>query len=350
MIPEIRVGDRWIGSHRPCFIIAEAGVNHNGDSRLAMRLIDTAAEAGADAVKFQTFKADRLVSHAAPKAGYQLRTTDPAESQLDMVRRLELSPSVYRELQVYCRERRLVFLSTPFDEESVDLLDDLDVPLFKIGSGEITNRAFLGYVARKRKPMILSTGMAHLSEVEDAVGAVRAAGCDRIVLLQCVSNYPADPADINLRAMRTMAEVFGVPVGFSDHTVGIEVALAAVALGACVIEKHITLDRTMPGPDHRASAEPAELAALVRGLRTVEAALGHGRKEPAASEAHTAVAARRSLVAAQDIPSGVALTEAMIAVKRPGTGLPPGMRPSLVGRTTRAAILRGTVLTLEMLA
>ena len=350
MVAAIDIAGRKVGPGQPCFIIAEAGVNHNGDVKLAKRLINVAAEAGADAVKFQTFKAERMVSVTAPKAEYQLQTTDAAESQLEMLQHLELSPEAHRELHAYCQERGVLFMSTPFDEESIDLLDELGVPVFKIGSGEITNWPFLEYVARKGKPIILSTGMSYLSEVDEAVRVIRDAGCDQLVLLHCVSNYPADPADANLRAVQTMAMAFGVPVGYSDHTPGIEVALAAVALGACVIEKHFTLDRSLSGSDHRASLEPDELTALVQGIRTVEAALGHGRKEPAASEANTAAVARKSLVAARDIPAGTKLTEGLIAIKRPGTGLPPAMRLYLIGRTVRMGIPAETLLTLEMLA
>ena len=350
-MPEfIKIAGRRVGADQPCFIIAEAGVNHNGDVELARRLVDVATEAEADAIKFQTFKAEQVISATAPKAEYQLQTTDPAESQLDMARRLELSPEAHRELQAYCQERGVLFMSTPFDEESADLLNELRVPVFKIGSGEITNWPFLEYVARKGKPIILSTGMSYLSEVDEAVRVIRSAGCDQLVLLHCVSNYPADPADANLRAMQTMAAAFQVPAGYSDHTPGIEVALVAVALGACVIEKHFTLDRNLPGPDHWASLEPDELTALVRGIRTVEAALGHGCKRPAASEANTAAVARRSLVAAQDIPADTMLTEEMIAIKRPGTGLPPAMRPYLAGRTVLTPVQAGTLLTLEILA
>lgn len=348
-IEPVTIGERKVGPGHPVFIIAEAGVNHNGDIELAKRLVDVAAEAGADAVKFQTFRADRVVSAMAPKAEYQIHTTDPSESQLDMLRRLELSPDAHRELQAYCRERGIIFMSTPFDEESADLLQELDVPTFKIGSGEITNWPFLEYVARKGKPIILSTGMSFLSEVDEAVRVIREAGCDQLVLLHCVSNYPADPADTNLRAMPTMATAFQVPVGYSDHTPGIEVAVAAVALGACVIEKHFTLDKSLAGPDHQASLEPDELRTLVRGIRTVEAALGNGQKEPAASEADTAAVARRSLVAARDIPAGTILTDDLIAIKRPGTGLPPAMRPYLIGRTARTTIPAGALLALEML-
>jgi N,N'-diacetyllegionaminate synthase len=346
----IEIAGRKVGAGQPCLVVAEAGVNHNGSLEMARQLVEVAAQAGADAVKFQTFTAERLVGLDAPKAAYQLQTTDPAESQYEMLRRLELSPEAHRDLMASCRDRRMVFLSTPFDEESADLLADLGVAAFKIPSGEITNLPFLAYVARKGKPMIVSTGMACLGEVEAAVSQIQRAGNREIVLLHCVSNYPADPADVNLRAMQTMSMAFGFPVGYSDHTLGVEVALAAVALGACVIEKHFTLDCTLSGPDHRASSEPQELGALIRGMRMVEAALGHGRKEPAASEVNTAEVARKSLVLARDVPAGMILQDALITVKRPGTGLPPAMRPYLVGRTLRVDAAAGTLLTLEMFA
>jgi len=317
------IAGRKVGSGQPCLIIAEAGVNHSGSLDLARQLVDTAVRAGADAVKFQTFKAERLVTLDAPKADYQLKITDAAESQYDMLRSLELSAEAHQDLIAYCRQSGALFMSSPFSEESADLLDDLGIAVFKIPSGEITNLSFLTHVARKEKPMIVSTGMANLDEVEEAVKAIRGAGNQDLVLLHCVSNYPAKPADVNLRAIQTMAIAFEVPVGYSDHTLGIEVALGAVALGACVIEKHFTLDRKLPGPDHQASLEPDELVAMVKGIRVVESALGHGRKEPSDSEANIAAIVRKSLVAARDILAGTLLTEEMIAIKRPGTGIQP---------------------------
>jgi N-acetylneuraminate synthase len=346
-LPTSNIG---IGPGQPCFIVAEAGVNHNGSVAMARQLVDAAVEAGADAIKFQTFKAESMVVPQAPKADYQLQTTAAGESQLDMLKRLELPFEAFRELFAHCREKDILFLSTPFDEESADFLDDLGVVAFKIPSGEITNLPFLSHVACKRKPMLVSTGMAWLGEVESAVRAVKATGNHQVVLLHCVSNYPAEPREINLRAMQTMATAFDLPVGYSDHTLGTAVALAAVALGACVIEKHFTLDRNLPGPDHRASIEPDELKALTQGIRAVEAALGHGRKEPAASEASTAAVARKSLVAARDLAPGTVLTKDCIAIKRPGTGLPPIMREYVIGRTIRTAVPAGALLTLEMLA
>jgi N-acetylneuraminate synthase len=313
-------------------------------------LVDVAVQAGADAVKFQTFKAERLATPDAPKAEYQLRNNGASESQYEMLQRLELSQEAHRDLMTYCSERGILFMSTPFDEESADFLDQLGVAVFKLPSGEITNLPFIRHVARKGKPLIVSTGMAYLSEVEIAVESIKSAGNPAFILLHCVSNYPAEERDVNLRAMQTMQATFNVPVGYSDHTLGIEVALAAVALGASVIEKHFTLSRDLPGPDHRASLEPAELSAMVRGIRVVEASLGHGRKEPAASEAEVAAVARRSLVAACDIPAGTELTEDLVAVRRPGTGLPATMLSQIVGRTLRVPARAGALLTLEMLA
>jgi len=344
----IQIGNKLIGPGQPVFVIAEAGVNHNGDLKLARVLIDVAVEAGADAVKFQTFRADRLATPDAPKAEYQLQTTGNAESQFEMLQRLELSADAHRELQAYCHERGIIFLSTPFDEEAVELLDDLGVPAFKISSGDLTNSPLLEQVAGKGRPVILSTGMSELSELIEAVSVLNTAGCENPVLLHCVSNYPADPVEINLRAMQTMRSAFDVPVGFSDHTEGIDVAVAAVALGACVIEKHFTLDRTLPGPDHRASLEPAELRELVRSIRRVETALGNGRKVPTASELETATVARRSLVAARDIPAGVTLERDMVVMRRPGTGMSPAMLNTLIGRRTVRQIAAGTILEEDM--
>lgn len=330
-----------------CFIIAEAGVNHNGSPELARQLIDAAADAGADAVKFQTFKAERLVTAQAPKADYQKRTSGSEESQLAMLQRLELSDPAHAELQRYAQARGLLFLSTPFDEISADFLDQLGLPLFKIPSGEITNLPFLRHLAAKGKTVILSTGMSTLAEVETALAAL--AGCE-VTLLHCVSNYPAQPADVNLRAMLTMRSAFGVAVGYSDHTLGSEISIAAAALGAEVIEKHLTLDRTLPGPDHAASLEPLEFRAMVAAIRNVQAALGDGQKIPAASEAAMAAVARKSVIVVTDLAAGAVLDAAALAIRRPGTGLAPALLPQAIGRRTRHAIAAGTPLTWEMLA
>jgi N,N'-diacetyllegionaminate synthase len=348
LVEVLNLHGRPIGVGYPCLIVAEAGVNHNGSVELARGLVEAAAAAGVDAVKFQTFRAERLAVPQAAKAAYQLRTTDGSESQFEMLRRLELPPEGYPDLIARCRERGILCMSSPFDEESADFLDDLEMPLFKIPSGELTNLPFLAHVARKGKPLIISTGMSTLEEVEAAFNTVVREGNRQIILLHCVSGYPADPEDANLRAMQALAKTFGVPVGYSDHTLGIAVPLAAVALGACVIEKHFTLDRALPGPDHQASAEPDELASLVQGIRSVEKALGHGRKEPAASEAAVARVARKSLVAAKDIPAGTKITADLLVLRRPGTGLPPVMVASVVGRTARWDIKAGTVVEWEM--
>jgi len=350
VVTTVEIAGRSIGSGQPCFVIAEAGVNHNGDLDMAKRLIDIAAEAGVDAVKFQTFRAERLVTAGAPTARYQREATGGESSQLELLRRLELPDEAHAELQAACGLRHILFLSTPFDELSADDLQSLGLPAFKISSGDLTNVPFLAHVARMGRPVILSTGMATMDEVSAAVQAVEQTGNRQIVLLHCVSNYPTDPRDVNLRAMETMRRTFSYPVGFSDHTQGIEVALAAVALGAAMIEKHITIDRTLPGPDHRASLEPGELTQMVKGIRLIEQALGHGAKRPAPAEAEIAAVARKSVVAARDITSGSLLTADMLAIRRPGTGLPPDMRERLIGRRVRKAIAAGTPITKDVLA
>lgn len=341
------IGSTLVGSGYPCFVIAEAGVNHNGSLDAALKLVDAAADAGACSVKFQTFEASKLVTKHAQKAEYQKQNTGNNDSQLEMLQQLELSHEEHRAVVAHCRHRGILFLSTPFDEESADFLNDLGVCAFKIPSGEVTNISFLKHVAQFGKPLIVSTGMCRIGEVETAVEALEAVGCRQFVLLHCVSNYPADPSDVNLRAMDTLAAAFQVPVGYSDHTLGLEVSLAAVARGACVIEKHFTLDRSLPGPDHAASLEPQELKQLVSGIRIIEQCLGTGRKAPAASELGTAAVARRSLVAAADLPEGLLLDEAHLVVKRPGTGLPPSMRPHLLKRRLRRPVAAGSLLTLD---
>jgi N,N'-diacetyllegionaminate synthase len=349
-LPVIDIAGREVGPGRPCFIIAEAGVNHNGDLELAQRLIDAAVAAGTDAIKFQTFKAELLTTPEAPKASYQKETTGSGESQLKMIKRLEFPQEVFGDLKLYAERRGVMFLSTPFDRESADYLDSIGMPAIKVPSGEITNHRFLAHVSGKGKPLIVSTGMSSLEEVDEAMSVIRGAGDPPVVLLHCVSNYPAAAADVNLRAMQTMARAFQVPVGYSDHVLGNEAAFAAAALGACVIEKHFTLDRSLPGPDHRASLEPNELSALVRGIRAVESALGDGCKRPAASETDTAAAARKSLVAARDIAAGTVLSEEMIAVKRPGTGIPPSMLERVLNRRLCRDVVKDSLLTLDDLA
>jgi N-acetylneuraminate synthase len=331
-------------------VIAEAGVNHNGSLDMALRLVDAAKEAGADIVKFQTFKSEAVVTPLAPKAAYQAQNTGGGESQLEMIKKLELPDEAFWRIQAHCRERGVVFLSTPFDFASADLLEAMAVPAFKVPSGEITNYPLLTHIARKGKPLIVSTGMSNLDEVAAAMDVIDAAGNTEVALLHCVSNYPADPGSVNLRAMKTLEERFSVPVGYSDHTEGITIPIGAAALGACILEKHFTLDRTLPGPDHRASLEPRELAAMVRSIKDVQAALGDGVKRPVGEELNTAAVARRSLVAACDLPAGTVLTPTMVDIRRPGTGLPPGALKKVLGQTLTRDVTAGTLFTLEMLA
>ncbi len=315
-------------------IIAEAGVNHNGDLDLARRLIDVAAAAGADAVKFQTFVADRLVTGHAEKAQYQKDSGTPGESQRDMIRRLELDREAHVSLKAHAISRNIAFLSTGFDVESVDMLVELGVSLLKVPSGEIANLPYLRHVGRLGLPVILSTGMATMDEIGAALETLVGAGArrDRITVLHCTTEYPTPMDDVNLKAMVAIRDAFGVDVGYSDHTMGIEVAIAAVALGASVIEKHFTLDRSLPGPDHKASLEPAELESMVRAIRGIERALGDGLKRPTAGEARNRLVARKSLVARVPIRAGEQFTEANLAVKRPGNGVSPMRWDEVLGR------------------
>lgn len=315
-------------------IIAEAGVNHNGDPALARQLVEVASRAGADLVKFQTFDANRLATATAAKAAYQTRNSGSQETQHSMLSRLELSRETHEDLISHCRACRIGFFSSGFDCESVDLLAQMGLDRFKIPSGEITNLPYLRHVGRYGKPVILSTGMANLGEIEAALEALERAGTRReiITVLHCTTQYPAPMAEVNLRAMLTIRDAFGVAIGYSDHTPGIEVPIAAVALGASVIEKHFTLDRTLPGPDHLASLEPAELAAMVTAIRNIESALGDGIKRPAASEVPNAQVARKSIVAARPIRAGEQFSTANLATKRPGTGMSPMRWDEVVGR------------------
>lgn len=317
-------------------IIAEAGVNHNGDLVLAKRLIDAAAAAGADLVKFQTFNADRLVTRSAQKADYQNQTTDSKESQYEMLRRLEISAEMHKELIAHCASRNIGFFSTGFDIESVDLLVSLGQDHFKIPSGEITNLPYLRHIGQLGKSVILSTGMATLGEIEAAIEVLEQAGMPRsnLTVLHCTTEYPTPMAEVNLRAMQGIHAAFGVAVGYSDHTSGIEVAIAATALGAAVIEKHFTLDRDLPGPDHKASLEPTELKAMVAAIRNIELALGDGIKRLTPSETRNKPVARKSLVASRPIKSGELFSAHNITVKRPGTGVSPMRWDEVIGRVS----------------
>lgn len=320
-------------------IIAEAGVNHNGDMALARQLVDIAAEAGADLVKFQTFRADRLATAAAAKADYQKATTGAVESQHEMLKRLELSDDAHRELQAHCRTRGIGFFSTGFDIACVDMLVGLGQTMFKVPSGELTNLPYLRHIGGLGGEVILSTGMATLSDIEAALLALEQVGTPRkrVTVLHCTTEYPTAPKDVNLRAMRSIRDAFGVRVGYSDHTQGIEISIAAVALGATVIEKHFTVDRQLPGPDHSASLEPGELAAMVRGIRHIELALGDGVKRPTAGEARNRAVARKSIVASRAIAAGELFSDDNLTAKRPGVGLSPMRWDEVVGRRASRA-------------
>ena len=319
------------------FIIAEAGVNHNGSLEMAVQLIDVAVAAGADAVKFQTFKAEKVISVNAPKAGYQKETTGSDESQLEMVKKLELDEAAHTRLIQHCQDKGIEFLSTPFDLESIDLLNRLGLDVFKIPSGEITNLPYLRKLGALKKRLILSTGMADLGEIEDALDVLTESGTPlgNITVLHCNTEYPTPFEDVNLLAMLTIKNAFGVEVGYSDHTPGIEVPIAAVALGATIIEKHFTLDRNLPGPDHKASLEPDDLKAMVQAIRNIEKSLGNGIKRSSPSEVKNKPIARKSLVASQPIKTGELFGATNITAKRPGTGISPMRWDEVLGQVAQ---------------
>lgn len=319
------------------FIIAEAGVNHNGSIEIAKKLIDAAAAAGADAVKFQTFKTENLVSKNAQKADYQKASTDKNESQFDMIKKLELDTDTHKELIAYCKNKEIMFLSTPFDLESIKLLDELGLEIFKIGSGEITNLPYLRDIGKLNKKVILSTGMSNIYEIEDALNVLIKAGTKKknITVLHANTEYPTPMDDVNLKAMLTIKETLGVEIGYSDHTLGIEVDIAAAAMGAQVIEKHFTLDKNMQGPDHKASLEPDELKEMVKAIRNIEAALGDGIKIPSFSESKNIAIARKSLVAQKDIKKGEIFSEENLAAKRPGNGISPMKWDEIIGTVAK---------------
>lgn len=320
------------------FIIAEAGVNHNGSLEMAFQLIDVAVAAGVDAVKFQTFKAEKFIAVNAPKAGYQRGTTGSDESQLKMVKKLELDEAAHIQLYQYCQHKGIQFLSTPFDLGSIDLLNRLGLKVFKIPSGEITNLPYLRKLGALKKRLILSTGMADLGEIEDALDVLAESGTpiENITVLHCNTEYPTSFEDVNLRAMLTIRDAFpGITVGYSDHTLGIEVSMAAVAMGATVIEKHFTLDRKLPGPDHEASLEPDELKAMVQVIRNIEKALGDGVKRPSPSEVKNKFIVRKSLVATQPIKTGELFSADNITAKRPGAGISPMRWDEVLGKVAQ---------------
>ena len=346
---KIKIGDRLIGEGEPTFIVAEIGVNHNGSVKMAKKLIDSAKEVGADAVKFQAFKAERIVTKYAEKAVYQKETTDPQKSQYNMLKKLELSDAEMKELHGYARKRNILFLSSVFDEESVDLLDRLDVLAFKVASGEITDLPLLRYMARKKRSIILSTGLSTLEEIGEALGIFTVEGITDIVLLHCITSYPAKAEEANLKMMDVLKKKFGFPVGFSDHTLGTAIPIAAVALGAVMIEKHFTLDKKLAGPDHRASLEPKEFEQMVQGIKNVECALGTGVRELTPEEEGIKKAARRSIVARVLIRKGTVIREDMLDCKRPGTGLEPKYVHKVIGKKANKDIEADELITLEKL-
>ncbi|MEN2768691.1 N-acetylneuraminate synthase [Ornithinibacillus xuwenensis] len=317
------------------FVIAEAGVNHNGSIELAKKLIDEASNAGADAVKFQSFKAEKLVTKQATKAAYQKETTGSNESQYNMIKRLELDYEKHQELMQYSNEKGILFLSSPFDLESIELLNNIGIEIYKIPSGEINNLPYLRKIGQTKKQVILSTGMATLAEIEAAIEILRENGSTDITILHCNTEYPTPMEDVNLTAMNTIKEAFKIPVGYSDHTLGIEVPIAAVALGATVIEKHFTLDKNLEGPDHRASLEPMELKQMIDAIRNIEIALGDGMKKPSASEVKNKMIARKSIVASQFIKIGQVFSEENLEIKRPGNGISPMRWDEIIGKVAK---------------
>jgi N-acetylneuraminate synthase/N,N'-diacetyllegionaminate synthase len=345
---KIRIGNKKVGDDEPCFIIAEAGVNHNGDLRLAKKLVDAAKKAGADAIKFQTFKAEGVVAEDAPTAEYQRKNTGRIEPQRKMLARLELEYDDFCRLKEYCDRKKIIFLSTPHSSDAIDFLDDI-VPAYKFGSGDLTNIPALEHAAKKGKPIILGTGMSTLKEVEAALDAIHSQGNQEIIALHCTTNYPCPAEEVNLRAMLTMKEKLDCIVGFSDHTLGHTAAIIATALGAAMIEKHLTLDRKLPGPDHKASLEPNELREMVQKIREAEIMLGSGTKEPTDSEKRIMAAVRKSLTAARSIGRGEKITEEMLATKRPGTGISPSDIKKLIGKTASKNIRKDEIIDFKMI-
>lgn len=342
MTSELQIGDRTVGPTARPYVIAEAGVNHDGSVDRALALVDAAADAGADAVKFQTFDPTALAAAGAPLAAYQRDRAVGADDQIAMLSQLTLSAAEFGAVADRCRTQGIEFLSTPFDDASANLIADLGVRAVKVGSGELTNTPFLRRLAARRLPILLSTGMSDLEEIDTAVAAIAASGAPPLALLHCVSSYPTPPAQANLRAITTLRNRYGPLVGYSDHCLGLDVSLAAVALGAVVVERHLTLDRGAPGPDHALSLLPSELADLVARTEVVWTALGTGNKEPQPAEADTRAVVRRSLVAARELCVGETISETDIATKRPGNGLAPGFLDALVGSVVKRPIQADT--------
>ncbi len=341
---DIRIADKTISDCSPCFVIAEAGANHNRNLNMAKELIDAAKKAGADAVKFQTYSAEKLYSKKTPKFGYL-----GDQDTFDLMKSIELPREWQADLKRYCDQKDIIFMSTPFDYQAIDELNDIGVPAFKIASFEIVDLELIKYAAGKNKPMIISTGMSNMGDIEDAIHTIRSEGNDDIILLHCNSLYPTPVNIVNLRAINTMRGAFKLPVGFSDHTLGITIPIAAVAMGAKVIEKHFTLDRTLPGPDHPFALEPDELKQMVTAIRSTQAAMGTGIKERSPEEEEMYIKGRRSIIAACDIPRGTTITKEMLIVKRPGYGIQPKFIDIVVGRKSNTDIEKDDIITWEMI-
>jgi N,N'-diacetyllegionaminate synthase len=346
---KIRIGNKRIGQGEPCFIVAEAGVNHNGDINLAKKLVAAAKDAGADAVKFQTFSTESIITRHAPKAAYQRQTTPEKETQMEMIKKLELGYQDFKSIKKLADELDIIFLSTPTAPEDIDFLVKSGVPALKVASMDIVNYPLLGYFGAQGIPVILSTGMSTMGEIEKGLAVLRRSGARDLILLQCVTNYPIKDNEANLLVMDTLRKAFQIPVGFSDHTAGITVPIAAAARGACLIEKHFTLDRKLPGPDHASSLDPDTFKAMVQAIRTVESALGSPVKKPLPVEKENRKIMRRSIVAAEDIPANTVLQPHHFALKRPGTGLGAEQIELLVGLKTMKAISKDEMITFKVL-
>lgn len=346
---EIAIDNRPIGVGHPCFIIAEVGVNHNGDPKIAKKMVEAIAAAGADCVKFQTFSAEEFVNYPGETYEYYSQGKKVKESMLEMFKRLELKREEFVELFEHARKHGLIPLSTPTDPHAVDLLENLGAGGFKIGSDDLVYTSFLSYVAKKNKPIIISTGMSNAADIDRAVNAILEAGNDQIIILHCVSLYPTPEDEVNLRKISTLRSMYDFPIGFSDHSYGVTAALGAVALGACVLEKHFTLDRNMPGPDHWFSADAEELATIVKEVRRLEVNLGKGRMWPSKAELEMADLCRRSIVADRNLPEGHIVTEDDIAYRRPGTGILPYDLDKVLGKRTRRRLSARTIIELHHL-
>jgi len=343
----IQIGKKYVGDKQPCFVIAEAGVNHNGKFGIAKKLVDAAVAAGVDAIKFQTFKAEGVVTEDASIASYARKNLGKNLTQLKMIKRYELTYGEFKSLKKYCDQKKVMFLSTPHSFDAIDFLEDL-VPAYKFGSGDLTNIPALQYAAKKHKPMLLGTGMATLREVRAAIRMIHAVGNNQIIALHCTTNYPCPPEEVNLRAMLTMQNTLNCLVGYSDHTLGITVSMMAATLGAAVIEKHFTLDKTLSGPDHKASLEPHELKQMVIAIRNVETILGSYEKKPTRAEQDIMNLIRKSIVAEKNMKKGTIIRGNMLGVKRPGTGLAPASVEKILGKKTKQAIKKDELIRLHM--